>query len=132
MLEKKEKKKRRWMKEWLKKRNVYTHENLLKDLRLSEPGVFQTFLRLDAKSFDELLKTITPRIGKRNTTMPDAIPPSQLQFFSELSTQIIKFFNQLTFISIQKSRSIFAKQIFVWLFFYSVAVTLALDIPQSR
>jgi hypothetical protein len=36
-------KKRRWMKEWLKKRNEYTHENLLKDLRLSEPSDFQNF-----------------------------------------------------------------------------------------
>jgi hypothetical protein len=31
-LKNKEKKKRRRMKEWLKKRNEYTHENLLKDL----------------------------------------------------------------------------------------------------
>jgi hypothetical protein len=42
---KKEEKKRRWMKEWLKKRNEYTHENLLKDLRLSEPSDFHNFLR---------------------------------------------------------------------------------------
>ena len=61
-LKKKEKKKRRWMKEWLKKRNEYTHENLLKDVRLSEPSDFQNLLRLAAKSFDELLKMITPRI----------------------------------------------------------------------
>ena len=76
---KKEKKKHRWMKEWLKKRNEYAHENLLNDLRLSEPSDFKNFLRLDAKSFDELLKMITPRIEKRNrpTTMRDAIPPSQ-------------------------------------------------------
>ena len=51
--------KRRWMKEWLKKRNEYTHEHLLKDLRLSEPSDFENFLRLDATSFDELLKIIT-------------------------------------------------------------------------
>ena len=41
-----------------------THENLLKDLRLSEPSSFQNFLRLDATSFDELLRMITPRIEK--------------------------------------------------------------------
>jgi hypothetical protein len=52
----KKKKKRRWMKEWLKKRNKYTHKNLLKDLRVSEPSFYQNFLRLDATSFDELLK----------------------------------------------------------------------------
>jgi len=45
----KKKKESRWMKECLKKRNEYTHENLLKDLRLSEPSAFQNFLRLDAK-----------------------------------------------------------------------------------
>jgi hypothetical protein len=58
-LRNKEKKKHRWMKEWLKKRNEYTHENLLKDLRLSEPSDFQNFLRLDATSFDEMLKMVT-------------------------------------------------------------------------
>ena len=76
-LKKKEKKKRRWLKEWLKKRNEYTRENLSKDLRLSKPSDFQNFLRLDAASFDDLLKMITPRIEKRNTTMRDAVPPSQ-------------------------------------------------------
>jgi hypothetical protein len=64
------------MKEWLKKRNKYTHENLLKDLRLSELSGFQNFLRLDTTSF-ELLKMIMPRIEKRNTIMRYAISPSQ-------------------------------------------------------
>jgi hypothetical protein len=63
---KEEKKKRRWMKEWLKKINEYIHENLLKVLRLSEPSDFQKFLRLDATSFDELLKMVRPRIEKKN------------------------------------------------------------------
>jgi hypothetical protein len=70
-------KKRRWMKELLKKRNEYTHEKLLKDLRLSEPSDFQNFLRVDITSFDEL-KTVTSRIEKRNTTTRDDIPPIQL------------------------------------------------------
>jgi hypothetical protein len=84
-LRNKEEKKRRWMKEWLKKRKEYTHENLLKDLRLSEPSDFQHFPRLDATSFDELLKMVTSRIEKRNTTMRDAIPPSQLLSITLLS-----------------------------------------------
>jgi hypothetical protein len=53
------------MKEWLKKRKEYTHENVLIDLRLSEPSDFQNFLRLGATSFDELLKMITPRTEKK-------------------------------------------------------------------
>jgi hypothetical protein len=90
------------MKEWLKKRNEYTHENLLKDLRLSEPSDFQHFLRLDATSFDELLKMITPRIEKRNTTMRDAIPPSQrlsitLRYFATGNTfEDLKFTSALS------------------------------------
>ena len=39
--------------------------------------IFKIFLRLDAPSFDDLLKMITPRIEKRNTIMRDAIPPNQ-------------------------------------------------------
>jgi hypothetical protein len=54
------------MKDWLKKSNEYTNENLLKYLRLSEPSDFQNVLRLDATSYDELIKIITPRIEKRN------------------------------------------------------------------
>jgi len=51
---KEDEEKHRWMKEcFKKKRNVYTLENLLKDLRLSEPSDFQSFLRLDATSFDD-------------------------------------------------------------------------------
>ncbi|KDR17575.1 hypothetical protein L798_08485 [Zootermopsis nevadensis] len=65
------------MKEWFKKRDEYTHENLLNDLRVSEPGDFRNFLRLDGESFDELLRMITSRIQKRNTTLRDAISPSQ-------------------------------------------------------
>jgi hypothetical protein len=65
--------------------------------------------------------------------MRDAIHTCQLQFISEVCMQRFKFFNELNFISIRKSLSVFAKQMFVLFgFFYSVAVILALDIPQSR
>jgi hypothetical protein len=65
--------------------------------------------------------------------MRAAIHTSKLQFFSEVGTQRFKFFNQLIFISIRKSLSIFAKQIFVLFFFFNfVAVILALDVAQSR
>jgi hypothetical protein len=64
--------------------------------------------------------------------MGDVILTSQFQFFSEVGTHRFKFFNQLIFISTRKSLSIFAKQMFVLFIFYSVAVILALDIPQSR
>jgi hypothetical protein len=49
--------------------------------------------------------------------MRDAIPTSQLQLFSEAGMQRFKFFNQLNFISIRKSLSMIAKQMFVFLLF---------------
>ncbi|KAK9702578.1 hypothetical protein QE152_g29854 [Popillia japonica] len=77
-LKQKEKKKRRWMKDWFKKRDeTNTHENLLRELKLSEPTDFRNFLRLDGTLFDELLRLVTPEIRKQNTIMRDAIPPSQ-------------------------------------------------------
>jgi hypothetical protein len=45
---KKKRKKRVWMKEWLKIRNKFTHEILLNELRASEPNDFKNFVRLDA------------------------------------------------------------------------------------
>jgi len=81
-----------------KKINEYTHENLLKDVRLSEPSDFQNFLRLDATSFDELLKMITPRSEPFISFSP----------FLKLVCKELFFFNQLIFISIRKYLSIFA------------------------
>nr|CAI5845782.1 unnamed protein product [Callosobruchus analis] len=53
-----------WTKDWLKKRHPYTHENLLSDLRFSEPDDFCNFLRLDGTSYDELLQMVMPIIQK--------------------------------------------------------------------
>jgi len=40
-LKKEKEKKKCRLKEWLKNRNRHTHENVLKDLRLSEPSDFK-------------------------------------------------------------------------------------------
>ena len=69
---------------WLKKRNEYTHKNLLKDVRLSEPSDFQNFLRLDGTSLDELLKMITPRIE----------PFIRFSPFLKLECKELNFFNR--------------------------------------
>jgi len=47
---KSEKRRRRWMKEWFKKREEYTHENLLNDLRITEVEDYWLFLRVDVCS----------------------------------------------------------------------------------
>lgn len=102
----KDKIKRRWMKEWLKKRNKYTHENLLNDLRISEPSDFQNFLRLDSTVFDELLRMVTPEIHKRDTMMRDAISPSQRLSITLRYLATGNNFEDLKFISAVSPQSI--------------------------
>ena len=77
MLLMKRKRTRRWSKDWYKKRQKYSHENLLKDLMLTEKGDFKFFLRLNLEQFQELLELVTPLIQKKNTNMREAIPPFQ-------------------------------------------------------
>jgi hypothetical protein len=59
------KRKRRWSKEWFKKRQKYTHEHLLRDLALTEVNDFKNFVRLDLAKFQELLDLTTPLIEKK-------------------------------------------------------------------
>lgn len=73
----KEKRRRRWSKEWYKLRSRFTHEHLLKVLQDTEPDDYKNFLRMDENSFDTLLTLIRPDIEKQDTVMRPAIPASQ-------------------------------------------------------
>ena len=43
----KEKKRRRWMMNWYKEWQKFTHENLIRELRLNQPNDYHKFLRVD-------------------------------------------------------------------------------------
>ncbi|VVC95302.1 unnamed protein product [Leptidea sinapis] len=74
---KKKKKGRRWSREWLKLRDKYTHENLLREIVLTEPNDYANFLRMDHKTFEDLLTLLSPCIAKQDTVMRKSIPASQ-------------------------------------------------------
>jgi hypothetical protein len=74
---KKKKKGRRWSREWLKLRDKYTHENLLREILLKEPNDYANFLRMDHKTFEYLLTLLSPRITKQDTVLRKSIPASQ-------------------------------------------------------
>ncbi|XP_074027870.1 uncharacterized protein [Leptinotarsa decemlineata] len=74
---KKEKRKRRWSKEWYKMRNRFSHDHLIRFLRISEPDDYRNFLRMDGESFDYLLELVRSDIEKKDTNMREAIPASQ-------------------------------------------------------
>lgn len=73
----KEPKRRRWSKDWYLKRSEFTSENLLCDLKLSEPNDYQNYLRMNNDTFNELLEIISPVISKQNTVMRNAISPTE-------------------------------------------------------
>lgn len=77
VLKKKEKKKRRyWSKNWLLKRQTFSHINLLEELRL-EPDDWRNYLRMDEETYVELLNMVTPLIKRQDTMMRLAITPHE-------------------------------------------------------
>ncbi|XP_031341005.1 putative nuclease HARBI1 [Photinus pyralis] len=69
---KKRKARSKWVKEWLLKRNQFSHIHLLEELRL-EVDDWRNYLRMDESCYVELLDLVTPLIEKQDTTMRPAI-----------------------------------------------------------
>lgn len=57
-----QKRKRKWMKEWLKQRKYLGHLNIFRSLDSNE---LLSFLRMDQNSFIELLEMVRPLITKK-------------------------------------------------------------------
>jgi hypothetical protein len=58
-----------WTKEWLKRRSVYGHNNLIKELELSLPSDYKNYLRMCPLTFGELLELITSLVQREDTNM---------------------------------------------------------------
>lgn len=65
-----------WSREWLLKRNHFSHVNLVNELR-SIPQDFLNYLRMSEETYMELLKLLTPHILKKDTVMRKAISPHE-------------------------------------------------------
>lgn len=73
---KKKRKRKTWCKDWLTKRNEYTHTRLLKELR-SDPSDYRNYLRMNEEVYQTLLSLVTPLIQKKNTVMRPSISPHE-------------------------------------------------------
>jgi hypothetical protein len=62
------KKRSRWSKPWLLKRENMSHGQLLKELRL-EPKDYSNYIRMDERTYLELLAMVTPFIEKEHTML---------------------------------------------------------------
>jgi len=74
---KKKRKRKVWMKDWLKKRHEFTHDNLLQELVISSSVDYKNFLRMDKETFIDLLGMVMPLIRKVDTKLRDAISASE-------------------------------------------------------
>ena len=72
----KERKRKVWSKEWLRKRLLYSHVNLMKELKL-EKGDWFNYMRMDHETYLELLHQVSPFIEKKNTLLREAISPHE-------------------------------------------------------
>ncbi|XP_015905945.1 uncharacterized protein [Parasteatoda tepidariorum] len=77
-MKKKEKKRSKWSREWLLRRNkMGAYHSLMAELKLEDPGAFRNFVRMDEESFLILLEKVSPMISKQNTVMRDSIPAAE-------------------------------------------------------
>lgn len=61
------------MKSWLKDKDTFSNQRLLKELKVSQPDDFKNFMRMDEETFLYLLDKVKPLIVKQDTFMRDAI-----------------------------------------------------------
>lgn len=61
-----------WTKDWLLKRNVLSHTNLLEEIR-AFPEDYRNFMRMDEETYLHLLSLVTPLIAKQTTKFRPAV-----------------------------------------------------------
>lgn len=71
-------KRKRWVKPWLLKRNIYTHLNLLDEIHCTEEEEdYANYYRMKEACFDHLLELVTPYLLKQDTCMRESITPKE-------------------------------------------------------
>ena len=67
-LNEKKRKRSKWTKDWLLKRDQISHTNLMKELKL-DPDEWRNYMRMDESTYLELLNMVTPFITGKDTVM---------------------------------------------------------------
>ncbi|KAK9875678.1 hypothetical protein WA026_009474, partial [Henosepilachna vigintioctopunctata] len=74
---------KRWMKQWLKKHEQFSHILLLNEIRDTEPEDYKNYFCMNDMTFDKLLKLVKPFLLRENTyraPIPDLL--ESLIFFN--------------------------------------------------
>lgn len=62
-----------WVRNWILRRETFSHVNLVRELKENNPNDYRNYFRMDEASFDLLLQKIKPYITKKDTAMRQAI-----------------------------------------------------------
>lgn len=68
--------KKKWSKNWLLKRQQFSHVNLISELS-GKPDDFRNYLRMDEETYSLLLSLVSNTIQKQNTVMRKCISPHE-------------------------------------------------------
>jgi hypothetical protein len=69
---------RRWMKDWLQKREKYSHVVLLKEIGVTESEDYRTYFRMSEGAFDKLLRMVEPFLIRKDTNMRESLPVNEI------------------------------------------------------
>jgi hypothetical protein len=67
-------KRRCWMKEWLKKRDKYSHVILLEEISATEVDDYKNYFRMNKETFNKLRQMIEPFLSRKDTVMRSSLP----------------------------------------------------------
>lgn len=130
----KKRKHKQWCKQWLQKRNLSSHINLLRELG-EEPLDFLNYLRMIETVYQKLLLLVSPLIVKKDTVMRTAISPHErlaatLRFLATgRSYECLKFSTRICKCCPQMLQIFSKPQIF---FFFAVSRSQAVYFWQHR
>jgi hypothetical protein len=85
-----------WTKNWLERRSVCGHGNLIKELELSSPLADKNYLRMCPSTFGELLELITPLVQREAILQKQRLFAALRFLASGLTFENIKFETAIT------------------------------------
>ena len=74
---KKRRKRKKWVKDWIGKRNSFTYLNLSNEIKKIDMDDFQNYFRMDYRTYSNLLEILRPLITKKNTVMKESISANE-------------------------------------------------------
>ncbi|CAK1582547.1 unnamed protein product [Parnassius mnemosyne] len=77
LTKKRQSRKKRWIKDWMRKKAELNHFNLINELRVTKENDFKNYMRMRDSSFQKLLSLVSPYLKKKDTHMRKSLTPEE-------------------------------------------------------